>query len=156
MKQAVVPVDRLPIPIKEANSDLIQSVLDRIQGRAHADILSSKDVLRIAAAAESALESGGIASSYRPGATFSSTPSGPSANSYRYSREGTSVVLERKASGWSLVRAFRVTVWPKQRGRELLTLNPVQKRVVLRLTMRAYAITVDEARNALDDLAKAA
>mgnify|MGYP000556543205 FL=1 len=65
-------------------------------------------------------------------------------------------MLERKASGWSLVRAFRVTVWPKQRGRELLTLNPVQKRVVLRLTMRAYAITVDEARNALDDLAKAA
>ena len=156
MKQAVVPVGRLPIPVKEANSDLIQSVLDCVQGRAHADILSSRDVLQIAVAGESALESSGIASSYRPGATFSSTPSGPSANAYRYSREGTSVVLERKASGWSLVRAFRVTVWPKQRGRELLTITSMQKRVVLRLAMRAYAITVDEARSALDDLAKAA
>lgn len=156
MKQAVVPVDRLPILVKEANSELIQSVLDRVQGRAHADILSSSDVLQIAVSAESALESSGIASSYRSGATFSSTPCGPSANAYRYSREGTSVVLERKASGWSLVRAFRVTVWPKQRGRELLTITPVQKRVVLRLAMRAYAITVDEARSALDELAKAA
>jgi len=156
MMQTVVPVDRLPILVKQANLGLIQSVLDRVQGRAYADILSSKDVVQIAVAAESALESSGIAASYRAGATFSSTPCGPSANAYRYSREGTSVVLERKASGWSVVRAFRITVWPKQRGRELLTITPMQKRVVLRLAMRAYAITVDEARNALDDLAKAA
>lgn len=156
MKPTIKSGPNLRILAVEANLALIQSALDEIQGRAYADTLTAKDVIDLAAAAESAMDNTGIAASYRQGATFSSTPSGPSANAYKYGRVGTAVVLERKSRGWSLIRAIRVTVWPKQRGRDVLTITPAQKVVIFRLAMRAYSITLDEARSALDDLAKAA
>lgn len=156
MKTGSKSAQGLPILVTAANAPQIQLVLDTIQGRAFAEILTASEVVQLAATAESALETAGIAATYRPGSIFCWTPSGPSANAYKYGRDGTSVALERKSSGWQMIRAFRITVWPKQRGRQVLTLTPTQKQIVLRLTMREYSISLEEARTAVDQIAKAA
>lgn len=148
--------DGLPIAIDPKNRALLQQCLDTLQGRAYADVLTADDVMNHANAAERSLESAGIAPSYRIGASFSVSPSGPSANAYKYSRDGTVIQLERKSRGWLLVRAFRVTVWPRQRGRQVLTMTFQQKRLVLRSAIRAHGISLEEACLAIDELRSAA
>lgn len=144
-----------PVAITAENTEELSAALDRIQGTAHADILSIADLVHLASAAERRLENAGIAASYRAGAILHVTPSGPSCTAYKYARLGTAVQLERKASGWILMRAYRTKAWPRQVGRQKLTLTPRQKMHVLKNTMKAHEITVAEAHVAVEMIAKA-
>lgn len=132
----------------------LSAALATIQGTARADILVGNDLLHFAEAAERKLEQAGIAASYRAGAALHVTPSGPSCTAYKYARLGTAVHLERKASGWVIVDALRQKAWPRQQGRQQLTLTPRQKQLVLKHVMKAYDIDAMEARNAVDSLRK--
>lgn len=143
------------IAISKDNTESLSEVLARIQGNAHADILCAADLLHFAGAAERKLESAGIAASYRAGAVLHVTPSGPSCTAYKYARLGTAVQLDRKASTWTLVRAYRTNAWPRQVGRQQLTLTPRQKLHVLKHAMKAHGITVAEANVAIAMIAKA-
>lgn len=144
-----------PIAISNENTEILSEVLARIQGRAHADILCAADLLHFASAAERKLENAGIAPSYRAGAMLHVTPSGPSCTAYRYARLGTAVQLDRKASAWMLVRAYRINAWPRQVGRQQLTLTHRQKLHVLKHAMKAHGITATEATVAIAMIAKA-
>jgi hypothetical protein len=143
------------IAICKENTEILAEALARVQGNAHADILCVDDLLHFAGAAERKLENAGIAASYRAGAILHVTPSGPSCTAYKYARLGTAVQLDRKASAWTLVRAYRTNAWPRQVGRQQLTLTPRQKLHVLKNTMKAHGITVAEAHVAVEMLAKA-
>lgn len=144
------------IAICKENEEGLSEALARIQGSAHADILCADDLLLLAGAAERRLENAGIAASYRAGAVLHVTPSGPSCTAYKYARLGTAVQMERKASAWTLVRAYRTKAWPRQIGRQQLTLTARQKLYVLKNTMKAHGITVAEAHVAVEMIAKAA
>jgi hypothetical protein len=143
-----------PIAITAENTEELSAVLDRIQGTARADILSVADLIHLTNAAERRLEHAGIASSYRTGATLHATPSGSGCTAYKYARAGTAVFLERKSAAWVLVRAYRLTTWPRQIGRQTLTLTPRQKQHVLRHAMKAHGITTTEAAIAIATIAK--
>jgi len=135
--------------------DALSAALDSIQGNARADVLVGSDLLQFAEAAERKMEHAGIAASYRSGATLRVTPSGPSCTAYKYARMGTAVRLERKASGWIIVDAVRQKAWPRQQGRQQLTLTPRQKQLVLKHAMSIYGIDAVEARAAIEGLEKA-
>lgn len=143
------------IVICKENVESLSEALARIQGSAHADILCADDLLHFAGAAERKLENAGIAASYRTGAVLHVTPSGPSCTAYKYARLGTAVQMERKAFAWTLVRAYRTKAWPRQIGRQQLTLTPRQKLLVLRNTMKTHGISVAEANVAVAMIAKA-
>lgn len=145
-----------PIGLTAESTEELSAALDRIQGTARADILSVADLFHLTSAAERKLENAGIAASYRAGAMLHVTPSGPSCTAYKYARLGTAVQLERKASGWVLVRAYRTKAWPRQVGRQQLTLTPRQKQHVLKNAMKAHGITTAEALVAVEMIAKAA
>lgn len=143
------------IAICKENAERLSEALARIRGSAHADILCADDLLHLAGAAERRLENAGIAASYRAGAVLHVTPTGPSCTAYKYARLGTAVQMERKASAWTLVRAYRTKAWPRQIGRQQLTLTARQKLHVLKNTMKAHGITAAEANVAIEMIAKA-
>jgi len=143
-----------PIAVVAENSVELASALRSTQGAAHADILTVADLLHLASSAERKMEAAGIAASYRVGATLHSTPSGPSCNAYKYPRLGTAVFLERKSAAWTLMRAYRLTTWPRQVGRQLLVLTVRQKQHVLKHAMRTHGITSTEATVAIAVIAQ--
>lgn len=147
--------DFFPIAITSENTQKLSEALEHIQGSARADILCAADLLHFARAADRKLESAGIAPSYRAGAILHVTPSGPSCSSYKYPRLGTAVHLVRKASTWVLVRAYRTSSWPRQVGRQQLTLTARQKQLVLKNAMKTHGITSAEAAIAIASIAKA-
>jgi hypothetical protein len=63
---------------------------------------TAQQIFDLAAAAEKRLSDLHINKSDRPGAAYASTSGGAVPNAYKYSRIGTSVLLERRASGWWL------------------------------------------------------
>jgi hypothetical protein len=134
------------ILIDQSNREVIQANLDRIQGHGYADILTIKHLIGLAEDAESALAEAEIAASYRSGARYEFSPSGPTANSYKYSRLGTAVVLERRKRGWFLIDLARISVWPRQKGKTNLVLADEQKRLVLLRVMSFYKIYLKDVR----------
>lgn len=137
-------VKRLNILITDENVQSIQSILDTAQGKAYADILSFADIVDLAQDAESALEVAGIPASFRKGAIYKVTPSGPTASAYRYTRIGTTVVIERSKSGWALIAISRNNVWPREKGKYTLTMTIDQKLRALHRFMKNFDISTPD------------
>lgn len=135
----------LPVQISDKNVDLIQKILGQIQGRSHANILIAHDVIEFGKKAESLLETAQIARTYRVGSTFMVVPKGPYAKAYEYPQTGTLLRMERRAKGWFMTAAERVTTWPGQSRKEVLSLTSRQKTLVIRAALRDFQITVEEA-----------
>lgn len=132
------------ILVNDENIQNIQSVLDTAQGKAFADILSASDIIDLAHHGERALEVAGIPVSFRKGAIYSVTPSGPVANAYRYARTGTAIVMERRKSCWVLIAISRNSVWPRENGRRILTMTTDQKRRALHRFMKKFDVSTPD------------
>lgn len=142
----------LPLQIRDENVEVIQKILDDIQGRSHANILIAEEVIEFGEKAENLLETAQIARSYRAGSTFVIVPEGPYTKAYGYKQIGTLLRIERRAAGWFMTAAERVPTWPGQIRKEVLTLTPRQKTLVIRAAMREFQITVEEAAAALKEI----
>lgn len=142
---------KLNILVAEEHRDSLQTILEKIQGKAYANVLSVTSLLNFVKDAEALLADAEIANSYRAGATFKVTPNGPSSLSYGYAQLGTSVAFERKKSGWVLTHIERMKVWPRQTGKERLSISLKQKAIVVSQMLKKFEISKDELRLTLSD-----
>ena len=88
------------------NEDKVQRELDAVQARARTRFLSYSDLVRATQDAEKRLEAMAVPVKERAGAEVLVDPHRVP-GSYRGAAEGTSAVLRRTQSGWSVVRIER-------------------------------------------------
>lgn len=144
--------EKLNILVTEEHRDSLQTLLERIQRNAYANVLGVTSLLNFAQDAEESLEDAEIANSFRSGAVYEVKPTGPSANSYKYAQLGTAVTFERKKGGWFLTKIERVQVWPKQKGRERVSLSAKQKTIVISRLLKKFEISKEDLHSSLSEL----
>jgi hypothetical protein len=92
-----------------------QRLLDGIQNRATARILTFKLLLDLANEAEVLLAQQGLTKPLKVGARYHVGPEIP-VNAYKYPSESTTVDLIRRPGGWAIEHIERVTNWPIRGG----------------------------------------
>ena len=108
------------------NALQIQLYLDQMQSDAHAGIVSSDDIFRIAEEAESVLENVAYHKLDRVGAKYVQNPYVAKDRASRYKRLGTSINIKRRSKGWVLTSAEREMISAGCRGRIILLLTDKQ------------------------------
>ena len=105
----------------------ITAALHAVNGTATAHTFTSaEEMARLATIAEEWVAQVLLVLSERPGARMTCESGDKVANSYRYSRVGTSVTLERGSSKtWYLVNCCSITLW-NDAGKFRLYLTPEQ------------------------------
>jgi hypothetical protein len=99
--------------ISLTKTDAINGTLATIQGKATVNLFDADRLARLAKTAEQQMEDMDIPKKYRAGAQYDFCDAGPTATAYKYKQSATLVTIERGASGWFLIEAQRVTVFPK-------------------------------------------
>lgn len=112
-----------------AKTDLaakIEAALAAVNGKAdrHA-YTTAREIFELAKQAEEKLDSLGIQKAERPGAVMYSISGGSVPNAYKYVRKATWVKLERRPSGWWIVK-IEQAVARKEGGSDSLCLTKAQ------------------------------
>jgi hypothetical protein len=103
--------------INLTNDDKIRDALASVNGTATAHTLTSaSDIAPGLAMAESELKRLGLRKPQWKGAIVTIHSKGPSAKAYKYAAIGTSVRLERGASGWFMIEARRINLYRHSSG----------------------------------------
>jgi hypothetical protein len=114
------------IKIAEKNVAKIEAALAAANGKANAHTFTSyADVAKIAATAEADIGRLGLPMSHRSGARFASTSGSAVANRYKYTRQGTTITIERGSSAWYLINVRSATLWAGG-GRDQTLLSQAQ------------------------------
>ena len=129
------------LAIVPENAHQIQVYLDQMQSDAHAGMVNSEDIFRIAEEAESVLEKADIGKRYRAGAEYVKNPNVTKDRALRYRRLGTSINIKRRSKGWVLSSAQRKMIFPSQRGNSFMSLSNRQKEIVLHNLIVKYWIS---------------
>lgn len=117
------------VKITRKNADAIEKLLLEVNGRAHSFTITQFDeVEELAAEAERKLANILIKQD-RVGASATATGAGPSAKSYKHPVATTQLNLLRRSTGWFLVEAARVDVFPKTHARMATKIAPLQVRI---------------------------
>jgi hypothetical protein len=117
----------LNIKIDEASKAAIEAALHAINGKARAHAYTDlAEIVRLAEAAECALVALGLPKKLRTGAAWSDTSGSAVANAYDNRRDGTTVRLERRSTGWVLASAAKVTLYKEGGGQGRLSLTQAQ------------------------------
>lgn len=112
-----------------------------VNGKADSFTLNSSDAITASIDAEKALASKGVPKALRAGTHYTVSSAGPAANAYKYGAIGTRFTLRRNTKGdWSLVSVERITVHPKQSGREYLTVTLAARDAIIRQALDGVAI----------------
>ena len=128
-----------PIKITLANAAKINAALDAANGKATSHtIRACSEVIAIADDAEARLSV--LPKSERKGATLVHIPAGPSASAYKYAAATTRIVIERRATGWFLLGAERVEVYPRATQRDIMTISPAQRDEIARRAVSGFNI----------------
>lgn len=88
----------------------------------------------------------GIQKTKRAGARIVFLSGGSVPRCYKYARKCTLAKLERGASGWFLVLADRVELWPNQDGGEYLHITPAQDAAAVSSLRQKYIIQQEVAK----------
>ena len=100
-----------PVLITTKNAGKIEAALRAVNGNASRHAYTSFDEIAAEAACAERKVLALLTKTRAVGARFMSTSGGSVPNSYKYTRVGTSVVMERRRTGWVLVGAERSTLW---------------------------------------------
>jgi len=116
------------LKITEANAAAIEAALLAVNGKASAHAITAfSEIETIAQSAEAQLESLGIAKGRRAGAFYRKTSGEKMCNAYArkaHLRAATSVMLERRSTGWWLVSASKTDVWQSGGAERLHVTGP--------------------------------
>lgn len=113
-----------PLDIKIKNERLIENALSTVNGRAYTHTFCSfNEILRIAEIADKKMNDLGMVKTKSVGAQFLAESSGPVANAYDSTRIGTQVIIIRKRDCWALSHIERITLYPQDGGKSLLSLT---------------------------------
>lgn len=113
------------IKIVEENSTAIEEALKEVNGRSTDHAYTR--FFEVAAVSETAEEKLGelLYKKDFPGAVFTSVSGHEVPNSYRGSRNATSITIERRSGAWYLTTVSRVILWTEA-GKDKLFLTPEQ------------------------------
>lgn len=128
------------IKITEANAAAIVDALKDANGKNREHTYNSYlAIAELAVSAEQQLEKLGIAKARRAGAAMSAISGDKMPNSYKYSRTGTWVCLERRSSDWYLVRASAKNLF-KEGGCNMLTMTKAQDEEAVANFRKQYVV----------------
>jgi hypothetical protein len=130
---------KMKIKIIEKNLATIEAELEKINGKAHSQTITSyNEVQVVASRAEKSLDA--LPKADRVGAKLTYRPSGPSANSYKYTATSTLIRLERTSSGWFLTEVIKSQVNPKQSEFFEVTITEAQADEIKRRAIAGFRI----------------
>tara|TARA_R110000796_G_scaffold167313_3_gene284205 strand:+ start:8395 stop:8817 length:423 start_codon:yes stop_codon:yes gene_type:complete len=122
-----------------ATNAKIRAVLDGVNGKAQSFSVTTWDQLRdFASEAEQQLSM--LPKKLHVGAVAICTPAGPTARSYKYAAQSTTVGLQRRASGWFLVSAEKTTVYPKNPHRCHVVITADQRDEIQRRSTADFGV----------------
>ena len=128
------------IKITEANAAAIEAALKQVNGRAEQHAYTTfGEIENLAAAAEKKLL-GLVFKKDAAGASYRETSGGKVPNSYKQSRNATSVTLIRKSAGWYLASATATTVWGDGGGNGSLTLTQEQAEAAVAIFKKQFRV----------------
>lgn len=129
------------IAITPANAAAIEAALAAVNGRASAHAFTSfEEVADLAASAEEAIADLNIPKTARAGAVWYQTSGAAVANAYKGTRQGTSVKLVRRTSGWHLEAAASATLYKEGGGAGRLHLTPTQRNEAVRRFEAGFSV----------------
>jgi len=129
------------IKLTNDNVNLVQDMLDRVNGRARSHSYAiAAQIYDLAEAAEAQLGNLGIAKTRRAGASYAATSGGALPSSYKYSAKATWVKLHRRASGWYLADCSATEIRPGSPPSRWLTLTAEQDAAAVKLFREAYHV----------------
>lgn len=132
------------IKITAANTSAIEAALHEINGRAHDHTYNYySEVSYEAEQAEKKTVALVGAKDRSVGAIWSVTSGGRVANSYKYSRIGTTIKIERRASGWFLVDVSPARLYNEGGGSGRLTLTKEQDEAACAMLRKQYRVAQD-------------
>lgn len=114
------------IKITESNAAAIEAALKEVNGKAYSHTYNTAtEIFALAQSSEKSLEKMGIAKARRSGAIVWSVSGEAVANSYKGTRLGTQIRLERRSSDWYLMEVTTARLW-KEGGFTDLVLTKAQ------------------------------
>lgn len=128
------------LKITEKNKVAIEAELSECNGKATAHAYTKyEDIAQCANIAEGKVI-GLVGSQDRAiGAVFCAQSGSSVPNAYKYTRESTSIRIERRASGWFLTDVFRKALY-KDGGKKWLVLTEQQDLAAVALLRKSYAL----------------
>jgi hypothetical protein len=128
------------IKITQASTAKIEDALRAANLKSTAHTYTSfADIEALIVDAEKRLTNLLIAKKHFPGAVFVATSGGAVPNAYKYSRDATQVILNRKAGGWFLTDAVSTKVY-KEGGKKSLRLTAAQDAIVYKVVRKKYEL----------------
>ena len=130
-----------PIKFEKTNAEKINAILDTVNGRAsdhtyHTFNHFSVDAEALIWKIENLL--GG--KKYCPGAKFSIESGGSVPSAYKYTRIGTRISFECRASGWFVTEIKRADIWAKG-GESKIVLTPAHHDQAVNVLKSGYVVT---------------
>jgi len=129
------------IKIEYKNSQAIESELRAINGKkdSHTFYLSHQ-IDNIAKEAEEKLELLSIPKKYRSGAIYAAQSGEELPSAYKYHASTTSVIIERKSTGWYIIDIKSTTLYPRTKPTRTLRLTKNQDEIAIAFTRSKYLI----------------
>jgi len=129
------------IKIDAKNCEKIVQALAEINGRASAHVFEFySQIAHLAEVAEKALAEFGVPKISRKGAMYTAESGEKLPSAYKYRAQTTSVVIERGASAWYLVKIERSELYPCQRPSAFLCLTSAQDEIAVAKLRGAYRL----------------
>jgi hypothetical protein len=125
---------------EDASQDPVEAALLAVNGKATAHTFTTYNALVDASQwAEKQLNTLGIPKGQRTGARLMALSGEAVPNAYKYSRQGTYILMERRAAGWYLTEVEASTIY-KEGGFRRVALTQAQDTVAVQKFRSAYAI----------------
>jgi hypothetical protein len=131
--------------ITEQNQSAIVAILAAVNGKSTAHTFTTySEIEQIAAQAEKQVIDLVGSQKAAVGARLKATSGEKVPNAYKYSRDGTQVTIERRASGWFLVDARHATLYSSGGGASKLTLTAEQDARAIEVLRSKYILAATE------------
>ena len=130
-----------PIKVIPANHAKIASLITQVHGNAKEHVATPDQIQAIANLAEAKLIGLGINIEARRGAVANARSGAKLPNSYKYSRQVSSYLLERRSRSWWLVELAEAKAWQSEGGWNL-KLTPEQDAIATRIHRSQYVTAV--------------
>jgi len=125
---------------EESSKDAAEVALNAVNGKATAHTFTTYNALVDAAQwAEKQLNVLGIPKGQRKGAKLVALSGEAVPNAYKYQRQGTYLIMERRAAGWYLTEVEASTIY-KEGGFRRVALTQAQDTVAVQKFRSAYAV----------------
>jgi len=127
------------IKIEYKNHAIIDAALRAINGKkgSHTFYLSHQ-IDNIAKEAEEKLESLSIPKKYRAKAQYIAQSGEELPSAYKYHASTTSVIIERKSTGWYIIDIKSTTLYPRTKPTRVLLLTKNQDEIAISVTRLKY------------------